>query len=252
MKKIFPIILMLLLIVGCAETPTGPDIAPTVSFEAIEQGGTLRLTWTALSDVDGYKIYIDGVLDTTITQLSYDVSKPCKTIEISGYKGDKEGPKWSYSFAPVITSISVYGRSDTDPNHPSGFGFTTDGSAVTYALRDSTNWPKVDFYIEDVGTPISLFSPHHRNYNTKKNAGAEATITEFDSLHIAAAPGSYSTQTRLSTGGLYSIWIDPNANGWDKVNDHFGKLKVIDISGTKVDIKVAYQKVSGLRWIVTK
>ena len=247
----FPII-GILWIMGCEETPTAPEVSPSVTYAAIENGAKLRLTWTAVSDADGYNIYIDGVKDTSITAISYDVSGPAKKIEVCAYTDSEEGPKWELSLTPVVTTLTVYGRSDTSPDHPSGFGFTSDGTAVTYALSDSTNWPKIDFFIEDVGIPIALWSPHHMNYNTEENASVESpTITEFDSLNSAAAPGSYSTQTSLSTGGLYSIWIDPNASGWDATNDHFGKLKVSDISGTKVDIRVAYQKITGIRWVVT-
>lgn len=245
------IVAVVALMAGCGGP--GPASAPSVEYVAIQEGARLRLSWSAVEDAEGYKIYVDGVEVADITALSYDVAGPAKRVGVSAYGSGEETNQWTLDVSPEVTeNLVVYGRSDPDPNHPSGFGFATDGTAVAYALSDTTNWPRLDFFLEDVApTPLSLWSPHHRNYNTKENASLEATTTDFDALDIADS-GVYGTQTVLSENAVYSLWVDPNANGWDATDDHFGKVKIVAISGVQVTMRVAYQnQVNGLRWVMT-
>ena len=256
-----------LLIIGC-ENPQGPDVAPTVTYEAIQNGAGLRLAWTALSGVDGYYVYVNegAAPECTTTAISVDVFGPAKVIEICGYTGDKDGPKWSSGteLEPAVSTITVYGASDPSPTNPSGFGFATDGSAITYPLSGAdtlTNWPKIDLYLEDRVKAMNLFAPTdvppaafpYHDLNSEPNSSVEMSgIAHLDDADSAYTPGgTYSTQTVLAIGGVYSFWIDEGPTGWDKDYDHFGKLEVLSISGTKVDIKVAYQKKTGYRMLVT-
>lgn len=251
-----------ILIVGCGDNPVAPDKAPSVTYDAIENGTKLRLTWTALSDVDGYYVYLDGVKaepDLKPEETSCDIVDPVQEIEVCGFSGEEEGPRWSLDLTPKESSTTIYGASDPSPDNPSGLGFDANGGTHTYPLSKDTltGWPKIDFYIEDRGginmslfapsdVPAGVFPGHPLNAEENLSLGCTSTA-EFDSLD-AAEGGSYSTQTELADGGLYSIWIEKGED--DKA--HFGKLKVTAISGTKVDITVAYQKIEGLKWIVTK
>ena len=238
------------LIAGCGEAPTG---APSVDYVAIEEGAQLRLTWTEVVDAEGYKIYVDDVEVADITGTSYDVEGPAKEVEVSAYGAGEETAPWSLDTSPEITaSLTVYGRADTASDHPSGFGFVTDGTAVAYALSDSSTWPNLDFYLDDADyTVMTLCSPDERDYNDEENASSEAATTDFDEVDVADPPGTYLTSREMAVNAVYSIWVDPNANGWDAENDNFGKIKVLSISGHEVTLKLAYQKVEGLRWVVT-
>lgn len=249
----------LLLVVGCGDkNPTGPENAPAVTYTVINNGMGLRLVWIALSDADGYNIYINGTKATNITAVTYDVTTPAKTVAVCGYKGDEEGPSWTLDLALATTSsITVYGISDANPAHESGFGFNSSGDAVPYALSNTSNWPNVDFYLNDVTSGhMQLWnsgdSAGGPRMNTKGNASVEmAGTTDFDAVDTAAATGNYSTQSDLTTiNAVYSIWIDLTNNGYD-VTDHFGKLKVLSISGATVGLKIGYQKIAGLRWLVS-
>ena len=109
--------------------------------------------------------------------------------------------------------------------------------------------PFIDYYIES--GPQQFWSPHHANINNEVNSTANSGITDFDGLNIADGPGVYTTQTDIVLNSVYSFWIDPTNNGWDNTTDHFGKIKVIGINGTRVTMKLAYQPIPGLRWLVT-
>jgi hypothetical protein len=246
---------VVVLMSGCGDGPTPPDKAPSLSGEAVDEGAGIKVEWTALSDVDGYNIYVNGTKEKEVTTTSVTIYGAVKTVEVCGYKGDKEGPKGKLDLTPTISTITVYGRSDPDPAHPSGFGFNAKGEAITYALSDSSNWPHLDFYIEDVGRPISLWSPGSGGgeYNNRESASIEESGTDFDAIDSAASVGNYSTQRELTENAIYSLFMDRDGDGkWDKTNSYFGKAKVLDIDGKKVQLKIAFQKQSGYRMLVTK
>ena len=259
-------------IYGCNKT-TSNITTPSVQYAAEQpDGAKLSLTWTAISNIDGYHVYIyyksrDTTIDLSSSATTYEVTTPAKTIEVSAYKGTDESDKWTLDLTAVkTTTITVYGANDPVATDPSGFGFsTTDGSVHTYALSGvdtATNWPLIDFYLEDRGAiSLSLYAPTdvpssafpYHKLNDKGNVSVAASVSDFDTFNITSAPGgSYSTQTLLSNNTVYSFWLDPNNNSWDATEDHFGKLKVTTISGERVDMEVAYQKVPGLRWVVTE
>ncbi|MEO0216579.1 MAG: hypothetical protein ABIL14_06150 [candidate division WOR-3 bacterium] len=261
MKKLLTLSILLvafILWMGCEKevTLTAPDVDYTVT----DNGGTLRLEWAEVADADGYIIYADDEVVDTVDVTSYDATIPAKVYGVQAYAGDNTSDITEIDCTPVVTqNIVVYGNSDPDPNHPSGLKFNTDGTASAISLGTPPN-PDVDFYFNDYNPyqgSIELTSPdeHSPVYNDEENAGKDAGTTNFDDADNADAPGSgYLTKVPLNNGAVYYLWIDPNANGWD-TQDHYGKMKVVNISGTSapytVTINVAYQKIPGLRWCVT-
>jgi hypothetical protein len=264
MKRILGLsiaLVAILVLVGCEEEVT--LVAPNVTIQVIDNGATIRLTWTEVTDADGYYIYRDGVIVDTIdeaTTTTYDADTPAQLYEVSAYAGENESATDQIDCGPVeTTSLTVYGNSDPNPAHPSGFGFNTSGTAVPLALSDSTNWPDLDYYLNDANPTqglIDIVSPgdHVPAYNDQENASSNSG-TDYDGLDIADAPGSYSTQTELAENAVFSLWIDPDGDGWGATNDHFAKMQVESISGATapytVVITCAYQTIPGLRWVVT-
>lgn len=229
-----------------------PLEAPDVSYTVLAYGSTLRLIWTAITDAEGYYIYIDGVRADTIsnpTMTLYDASVPAKLYEVTAFSGEFESEPSRVHCAPVITAnLEVW---DTDELiYPNAFGFNSTGVAVAYMLSDPDNWPFIDYFIYG-GATTYFMSPHHGNYNDEVNAICNSGITNFDAINIAASPGGYYTVTEVVNGTVYSFWIDPTDNGWDNATDNFGKLKVEAIDGNKVTMRLAFQPVKGLRWCVT-
>ncbi len=251
MKRIIPYLIIFATIVFIGGSCPPPSLTrPSVQYSVLQNGKGIRFTWTRVDGADGYYIYHDGTKIATIQETTYDDTIPAKEVKITAYADGTESDPYTLNTAAVTTAtLTVYGRGDPEPDHPSGFGFTTDGTAVTYALANQSDWPKIDFYLDDVGQPMTICSPNVRNYNTEENAAREETTTDFDALKIAGTT-EYYTEKPLTVGAVYSLWVDPNANGWD-TNDNFAKMKVVNISGHEVTLKLAYQKIAGLRWLVT-
>ncbi|UCD18979.1 MAG: hypothetical protein JSU64_06015, partial [candidate division WOR-3 bacterium] len=232
---------------------------PNVIYEVTDNGATLVLDWDAVPDVDGYYIYADGVMIDSTTALTYDATVPAQVYGVSAYLGEDESAADEVDCTPVETAnLTVYGNSDPDPAHPSGIGFAADGSCVTLALSEPTNHPDIDFYFDDANfANLTIVSPgdHVPPYNDEENATA-ASGTDYDALEIAAALGNYITQRTVNNNAVLSFWIDPDADGWNAVTDHFGKIKVVSVSGATAPftavLNVAYQPVPGLRWVVTQ
>jgi len=233
---------------GCDELidPTKPTVLATV----LQDGDGLRLSWTVVPGVDGYKVkYGDSTVTTT--QTTYDVLTPVKRIEVRSYTGSAESEAWVLDCTVVETaSLAVYGISDPSPDHPSAFGFNADGTITTYSVNQ-TNYPAIDFYMEDVQLPgMNVVNPGDRGWNAKGNAAKASGSTNYAGITIADAPGSgYLTQQELAVGGVFYLWLDRTNNNWD-VSDNFAKAKVISIQGAAVTMMVGYQKVAGLRWLV--
>lgn len=238
------------LYVGCDQISDLDE--PTVTATAIESGAKLRLAWTAVTDAEGYKVKVDDSTYTVAkTIYSYDVTGPAKLIKVWAYNGSITSPEWELDCAAVVTtSITVYGKSDADPNHPSGFGFNTDGQGVAYSLTNQA--ASVDFVIDDVfsagdiqfASPVACTPP----VNDWGNASQDA-LADFDAITLAPGTGNYQTRQNVLEGGTYACWLDHNDDGAIDVTDHFAKVKEISANGAQLTLKLAYQKVGGLRWL---
>jgi len=221
---------------------------PNVTTEAINAGGTLRLTWTAVTDAASYEITTDDSTFTTTTT-SFDVETATGTIEVRAVNGsDKSDPATIDCEVVETLTFEVYGTSDPDTTHRSAFGFNADGTMTAYSITQA-NYAAMDFYTDDVNfTDITLVNPGDQGWNAKGNATAVATSTVYEDCTLAPPPGTYLTQQSLANGGVYYLWLDRTNNGWD-ATDNYAKAKVVSIQGPLVTMKVGYQKIAGLRWL---
>ncbi len=253
---------ILIILISCGGTINVQK--PTdFQFEVIDNGTVLRLTWSETDlDVEGYYIYADGIAIDTLrheSQTSYDATIPAAVYGVSAYFEDDESEPAEVDCTPVETAnITIYGNSDPNPDHPSGIGFTTDGICVTLDINDPANHPDIDFYFDDVlFSMMAIVSPNLQPspYNAEKNQTA-ASGTDYDGLEIAADLTEYASVRELFENDVLSFWIDPSNDYWDATEDHFGKMKIHSLywawpePDTAV-ITVAYQRIPGLRWLVT-
>lgn len=249
--RYLPAVVGTLLILAVSCVPITTLTTPVVVATPLSGGDTMRLTWTAVVGATGYYVYLDGTKNTvTSGSYSYDITAPTKTIQVSAYDASSESDKWELTTPIVKTStFVVYTMADAgQTNH--AFYFTTDGAAVPIPLSQAAN---IDYVMDTTGSNVEMRSPNSYDpvYNNKKNMAVAATGTDFDQFKDALAPGNYSTVTQIQGSGLYSLFLDITGNGWS-TDDHFGKLKVQSISGTAVTLDAGYQKIGGLRWLISQ
>jgi len=236
------------------EAPTNVNIAVVDDADG-NPGGGLHVTWSAPAEgnPDEYIVYVDGTPQVGVEVLEDYVYTPCAEIQVAAVYGSDEAAADAIDVGVVISSsIDVWSVDDPSPDHPSGFGFTSDGTAGTYAVSVEANWPEIDYYIAS-GPAIASPADHLPTpLNDEENAVSTETGT-FDDLGIVAETGQglYLTNRALVSNGLYGMWIDPTGDGWD-AGDHFGKLVVnsIDAGTYHVNITVGYQTEGGLRFVV--
>jgi hypothetical protein len=259
MKRILGLsiaLVALLILVGCEGEVTlvAPDVTYVVSTS--NHGGTLVLSWTEVTDADGYYIYRDGVLVDTIddaTTTTYSATIPAQLYEVSAFAGEDESATDQIDCEPVVTNLTIYALSDPDTLHPSGLSFNANGSAVGMSVV-AANYDDLDYIFDDVNfTSLTLASPnaYTPEYNSEKNMSVDTDSTDFDAIVIANAPGVYSTQTQLAGNTVFAFFMDQDDDNWDTDSDYFGKIYVESIVGTAITINVAYQPITGLRWCVT-
>jgi len=231
---------------------------PSVSYEVQNYGMILHLYWVAIPTADGYYIYADGNRVYSTTSNSYDASSPAIYYAISAYRGTAESQQDTVDCSLVVTSnINVWGWTDPDPNHPSGMGFDVNGVAVALSTSDSINRPYIDYYFDDGNYPeLTMVSPHVHNYNNKVDRSVNSGLTDFHALTIADSTNNYYIENTLVSNAVYALWMDPNNNGWDPMVDHFAKMKVVAIYGSSAPYQAvltfAFQRIHGLRWLVTQ
>ena len=230
---------------------------PVVSAAALDtdKGGTLRLTWAAVTDAKSYEVKTDDTVFTNAVS-PFDVSKPSATIEVRAVNGNDKSDPYVIDCKVVETSsIVLYGISDTDPAHSSGLAFTTSGAASAMSVADA-NKASLDFVCDDKDAnvlPVGLINAGSYNWsqNTKKNTLMDAGTTDYDAFVLAAETG-YDGWLGVAQNGVYAFWLSSSMTWTD--SDHFCKAKIVsieEVSGVqKVTCKVAYQKIGGLRWLV--
>lgn len=231
---------------------------PDVDFEVHNEGQMVRFAWYDIENADFYRIFADDVVVDTAYGPVYDAWIQAKKYGVTAFSVlYGESDPGEVDLKPVTTNnVEVWGDTDPDTSHHSGYGFNTLGVAITYSLSDTSNWPYIDHWISSYISPMLFASPdiwigYSGPFNNERNYTANSGSTIFDDLDMALPPGSYWNYTDIIEGSVYFLWIDPTANGWDNNTDHFAKIKVVAVSGLKVTMKIAYQVVPGLRWLVT-
>jgi hypothetical protein len=232
------------------ESPT----KPVVSLTPRNLGALLRLTWHPLPQADSYRVTVDdsAIMTTDTTQ---DVESPARLISVCAYYATTKGEESYVDCTPAVSVITVNANSDPDPMDPCAFGFTMNGTCPIYSL-DEQNRPHLDFVVDDISSSwVGLVNAGDYGWpqNHKVNRLMDAGTLYFDTFDFAAGSG-YTTQLNIAANGVYALWLSDSAH-WTP-NDHFCKTKVILIeqpSGTyyRVTLKVAYQKVGGIRWLKT-
>lgn len=249
MRYLLPLLGILLVLIVACQAPVTLE-KPNVSVTVKDEGATLGLSWFPVTGATGYKVYYDGntTADTTFTATNIDISTPHKSVKVEAYNGSDVADSTISTAAADAATITVYAISD--PTHYNcAFGFTSDGTPAAYDVTNTGDYTKIDYILEDRAVPLSFWSPNEYTpqYNTKIN-GSLAAGTDFAAVKTAPTSGTYTTKTELTVNSVYALWMGTSTN-W-LATDHFAKAKVESVSGTMVTLKLAYQPIGGLRWLI--
>jgi hypothetical protein len=230
---------------------------PVVTYEAVNTGAALRLSWSMVVNAMSYEVKTDDSTYTT-TSLSFDVTVPTNSIEVRAVNGTRRSnPAAIWCGLLWTDGQNVCSISDTNPSHRIGLAFDSVGSAVALTLADS-NRPAIDFVCDDTQAavlPVGLVNAGDYGWpqNSKLNSLRDESATDFDSLVIVPASG-YTDRLPTPLNGVFAIRLSRSPT-WS-TNDHFVKAKIVLIqqpSGTyyKAFFKTGYQHIGGLRWVQT-
>lgn len=228
---------------------------PVVTYEVIDTGAALRLSWPAVTNAKSYEVNTGDSTYTT-TSLSFDVTTPTENIEVRAVNGSRKSDPAAVGCATSQTDGQwLYSISDTNPSHEKGLVFDSIGSAIALTLADS-NKHAIDFVCDDTQAavlPVGLVNAGDYGWpqNAKLNMLRDEGATDFDSLVIAPASG-YTDRLPTPLNRVYAMRLSSSPT-WS-TNDHFVKLMVVimeQFGGTyyKVTLRTAYQKIGGLRWL---
>lgn len=240
-----------LLFYGCDEEPTDHDtLAPPTNFALAVAGGdslSLELSWDASADtVDGYLVYFEGDVIDTVTatkSLTYtDTPTALGDYKVTAYKGSKESDPVTKSSELVedINQGKVYWTGDSDPAHPSGYGWASDGTGSTYCLTTGKGWTntdKVDFVLDyyDKKSTLTIRSPKDFDAAFGHTTGVAHNISwTYD---IAEAPAGYSNFEDVVDGGTYVLWVH---------GKYYVKMTVT-ATPTDITFKYGFQTIPGFK-----
>lgn len=254
-----------------------------LGFVVIDEGAAVELTWDAPigAEPEEYLVVLDSTEEISTTADWQDVQTPCALVEVYAvYPEGRSEPRalhfgavetvelvlWAtewYSRPPCPRTeiipglaeqqksarweVEVHATDHPNPDDPAGFGFAEDGIAIAYDLSDTTTWPYVDFFIVDFGGgSLAIAGPevHEPPLNEKMNGVTDPLRISYEDLNLAPSDGYY-TYSDIMTGGVYALWI-----GVYEADAHYAKLRVMDVDGFKVTLKLACQTVAKLRWLV--
>ncbi len=222
-----------------------------LTFEVVNQGGALRLTWEQVEGASLYRIYADEQLVDSVADTVYILTVPCGLARVEAAPLSL----WaSVDIAGKVVASRVDGWGELDSPYKPALGFV-DGVAQVYSQNDVANYGNFEVLLDD-GQPgvqpyeIDLRAPtaYQPPYNSHANGFAHwpsGSIT-------APGPSSYDGVFPEAGGlqpGEYAMWINPEGLGWD-TGDHFVKIVIESVeSDGAVRATCYYQTIGGLRWI---
>ncbi len=248
MKKLSILFVAILVaaLAGCAGDTTSPEggdlpIVQTVQLDAASTGRTIVITWAAVDDVDGYKLYFATdatgtyaeVADVTTTTATHNATN-AGSYMVMAYKGTNtsSGNSNEVSTMPNIvnTTYTIYDNYSPADTH-SGFIFGATagqtGSAASagfvqdmYAYDESKGDEQVwlysgNFGIFGNGNQAYFQTPESSAYgNCDPNGtwyGTSYTLYTSDSVIFVKLPYTGGSNAYAKIRGL-SVTPDPDSN----------------------------------------
>ncbi len=252
MKKVLysAILVGALIVIGGCSTTTENEILQspgTLTYQIVDNGYAIQLSWDAVSDADGYYVYFnDAAVDTIDDKDSTTIIvNQIGVYKVAAYKGDLvSDPTNSLDFRPVETSnVTIYDASVySDTTHPSGAGWdVTNGTMYVYPLTGHCDVVDLYYYLGKInGIQMSQVTCPNSPDSTFFNPVNPLRYTDVDSITVEPALGQFVA----NVNDVYTVKV--------VTADHhvyYGKLQVVGLNTTdhSITLKVALQTYAGLK-----
>lgn len=241
-------IALALIVAGCPSSQNNnTDVTkPLVSITTINGGGTLHVTWAEVPNATSYELTAGASVDTT-DSTHFDFTTPVESVKVIAMNSSKRSDAATVICSKVVSSTVSFYNYISDTTHENGFGFDTSGNAVAYKY-DADGKPQLDFVSTTFGSTTML--QKSGTTATKVGDQLKAATGSYDSLTIADSvfTGSYHESDSLFADSAYVLRMSANDSMWT-AGDHYAKMRVDSIVGTKVSVTITYQTVNGIRWL---
>lgn len=229
---------------GCPKEEEEKPATPNVhTVQVINDGTGLRFEWDPVSDVDGYRVYVDGIQVYDGPDTYYEVTQPAMEVEIVAYSGDTESDPRTFDYTPTYTgNVTVYDAQDTSSAHPSYIEFVNGVATPRNATYKDQAW--MLFYMDSVMTNV--------HNNSSVDAGYSEISGNWEDAELAPGTGNYWTGQPAVEGVAYYIWFDFAPMTSIGEEDYFAKMYISAKSGWEYTVSFYFQTKAGLRWLKTQ
>ncbi len=254
MRKTYPLLaLMALTSSGCSPKEPGPL---NLSYEIVDNGGSVKLSWNELEGAEYYRIDVDGDSVAGVTATTYTVTTPGKTLTVTAVGVDSSG---SISFEMTLSpGVKIWTINDPDPDHPSWVRFDSLGNATAVDTgRQTAAW-----YMNDDAADTAWLNTNWSDgggWNPNLDVGFHGESGNIGDINMAPGLGYYYQKfpqdSPLDDNQVGAFWYDEGADGSLGPGDHFGKFLIKDYNPDdsgypSATMDIYWQCEPGLRWLV--
>lgn len=236
--------------------PVGASEPLEVTMTSLNDGMNLRVAWRPREGPpEEVKIFVDEVTETVeFSVYGFDVLGPARTVSVSGrYDSNTNTEPVIKGFTAVVApALTLYPVSDSlNPEHAAhGLLISrVDGVARSVAYDDPDR-SRCAYALVDSGDSLFLVAGpdvQYRGMFWGATAGKAVRAEEdFDNLKTCPdGSAAWSRRVRLVAGETYAL--DASGN----TLSGFAKMRVEEINGKGVTLRIGVQTTQGLRWVIT-
>jgi len=248
MKRILLLLIIPAIIIGlasCTNPASVVGIPTNLEWAVGTNGIDLTLSWTAVDDADGYIVITpagDTVEPDTNTEYIF-TDAIIGTYSVLAFASAEYGTAAILSNAPYeqTSAMTIYPLSSA---HSSGFDITTsNGTADTVSMADSTNAANVDFYLDNsmYFASADIFLTFTCDNKTRFLDSGTNAIVKCDEY----IPGTnYFNKEQAVSDHYYMVsFCETDATG----PFYYGIIKDVIVTADNVSFKYKFQTLKGFR-----
>ena len=241
---------IILALASCSVSPVANVGTPTnLTWAAGANGLDLTLTWSPVTDADGYKVITpaNDTIDVDTTCTYTFVNAGIGTYSVFAYKGNTNGSIANISNAPYVddNAMTIYSLNST--NGGSGFDINpVNGQGQVVSLKDSTYQETFDFYLNNDSSYVSADEFTFTGGGTGANSTGfiDAGTTELDTCVQYDSLQTYDNMATCTANHFYMVYFKGSATS---PLDNYGMIKVLSVGSDNVVFTYKFQPIKGFR-----